>query len=139
VRVIRDRQTSKQVLRSHFDSSDPQVEQSRHFGFLRFATLQQAEDFMERNYPLLYLYGKGEEGGADAVKVHIAFSRERKGPLERDEPDWICKMVCGSNLCLLLITYCCSATSTISLPDFVAFDARLSKQVRIHTNRCKLY
>ena len=68
---------------------------------MRFATIEQAEEFMERNYPLLYLYGKGEEGGADAVKIRIAFSRERKGPQERDEPDWICKMVRDLTLCLL--------------------------------------
>jgi hypothetical protein len=48
---------------------------------------------MERNYPTLYLYGKDDTGGADAAKVRIAFSRERKGPQDRDEPDWICKMV----------------------------------------------
>ena len=69
------------------------AEQSRQFGFLRFITLQQAEDFMERNYPTLYLYGKDDTGGADAAKVRIAFSRERKGQQDRDEPDWICKMV----------------------------------------------
>jgi hypothetical protein len=48
---------------------------------------------MERNYPTLYLYGKDDTGDTDAAKVRIAFSRERKGPQDRDEPDWICKMV----------------------------------------------
>lgn len=84
---------------------------------------------MERNYPLLYLYGRGEEDGADAVKIRIAFSRERKGPQDRDEPDWICKMVCDIMLFLLPIIDRYSATSTTLLPDLVAFDVRLSKQV----------
>lgn len=72
--------------------AEHRAEQSRQFGFLRFATLQQAEDFMERNYPNLYLYGTGT-GGAEEAKVRIAFSRERKGPQDKDEPDWICKVV----------------------------------------------
>jgi hypothetical protein len=49
---------------------------------------------MDRNYPTLYLYGPGDAGGADAIKVRIAFSRERKGPQDRDEPDWTCRIVC---------------------------------------------
>jgi hypothetical protein len=84
---------------------------------------------MERNYPVLYLYGKGEEGGADAAKIRIAFSRERKGLQERDEPDWICKMVRDLTMCSLPIIDHYSATSTTLLPELVAFDVRPSKQV----------
>lgn len=55
---------------------------------------------MERNHPMLYIYSTSEEGSADAVKVRITFSRERKGPQDRDELDWICKIVCTYELVL---------------------------------------
>ncbi|EXJ70183.1 uncharacterized protein A1O5_06251 [Cladophialophora psammophila CBS 110553] len=74
VRVIRDKQTR----------------QSRRFGFLRFGKLQEAEDFMDRNYPIIYLYGDGNKSNGDASKVRITFSRERKDPRRSDDPDWIC-------------------------------------------------
>ncbi|KAK5035369.1 hypothetical protein LTS07_002806 [Exophiala sideris] len=74
VRVIRDRQTK----------------QSRQFGFLRFATLQEAEDFMDHNYPVLYLYGDSNKSNGDASKVRITFGRERKEPIRAEDADWIC-------------------------------------------------
>ncbi|KIW88715.1 uncharacterized protein Z519_10761 [Cladophialophora bantiana CBS 173.52] len=74
VRVIRDKQTR----------------QSRRFGFLRFGTLQEAEAFMDRNYPIIYLYGDSNKSNGDASKVRITFSRERKDPRRSDGPDWIC-------------------------------------------------
>ncbi|KIW73176.1 hypothetical protein, variant [Phialophora macrospora] len=74
VRVIRDRQTK----------------QSRQFGFLRFSTVQEAEEFMDRNYPTLYLYGDDSQSNGDASKVRIAFGRERKDPIRSDDADWIC-------------------------------------------------
>jgi hypothetical protein len=68
-------------------------EQSRHFGFLRFATIDDAEAFMSRNYPTLYLYGKDDHAttGEDA-KVHISYGRERKEN-RSDESDWNCSAV----------------------------------------------
>ncbi|EXJ64385.1 hypothetical protein A1O7_00721 [Cladophialophora yegresii CBS 114405] len=74
VRVIRDRQTK----------------QSRQFGFLRFSTLAEAEEFMDRNYPTLYLYGDDNKSKGDASKVRIAFGRERKDQVRSDDADWIC-------------------------------------------------
>jgi hypothetical protein len=67
---------------------------------------------MERNYPLLYIYSQGDDGGSDAVKARITFSRERKGPQDRDEPDWICKMVCVLLLWFRISTDRSSAIST---------------------------
>ncbi|KAH0844176.1 hypothetical protein AYO21_11532 [Fonsecaea monophora] len=74
VRVIRDKQTK----------------QSRRFGFIRFGAVQEAEAFMDRNYPILYLYGDNNKSNGSAAKVRITFSRERKDPRRTEEPDWIC-------------------------------------------------
>ncbi len=75
--------------------ADPaETEQSRQFGFLRFATLQEAEDFMDRNYPTLYLYGDSNKHNEDASKVRIAYGRERKDQIRGDDVDWICGNVC---------------------------------------------
>lgn len=72
------------------------TEASRQFGFLRFATLQNSRAFVERNYPMIYLYGStaaGDDG--EAAKVRIAFSRERddRDRLEKAEGEWTCKIV----------------------------------------------
>ncbi|EXJ92496.1 hypothetical protein A1O3_01048 [Capronia epimyces CBS 606.96] len=72
------------------------AEQSRQFGFLRFSTLRQAEDFMDRNYPVLYIYGDNDNSNGTASKVRIAFGRERKDPIRSDDADWICA-VCNVN------------------------------------------
>ena len=69
---------------------------SRGFGFLRFPTLDEAKAFVERNYPMIYLYGNNLADGDDSVaKVRIAFSRERddRSRGERPEGEWICKIV----------------------------------------------
>ncbi|KAI9877440.1 MAG: hypothetical protein M1830_003897 [Pleopsidium flavum] len=79
VRVIRDRHTKV----------------SRQFGFLRFATLQNSRAFVERNYPMIYLYGStSAEDDGEAAKVRIAFSRERddRDRSERAEGEWTCKI-----------------------------------------------
>ena len=96
VRVIRDRQTSESQEYTLFRDNPANVvdpEQSRQFGFLRFSALQEAEVFMDRNYPTLYLYGDNNKSNADASKVRIAFGRERKDPGRGDDAEWICANV----------------------------------------------
>jgi len=49
---------------------------------------------MDRNYPILYLYGDGSKSNGDASKVHIAFGREKREATNRsDDEDWICAVV----------------------------------------------
>ncbi|MCJ1473492.1 hypothetical protein MMC13_002143 [Lambiella insularis] len=79
VRIIRDRQTKN----------------SRGFGFLRFPTVEKSKAFLERNYPIIHIYGKGSaDGDEQAAKVRVAFSRERddKSRVERPEGEWTCKI-----------------------------------------------
>ena len=74
------------------------AETSRGFGFLRFSSLEKAKKFMERNYPMIYLYGNGSSDGDEqaAAQVRIAFSRERddRGRSEKADGEWTCKIVC---------------------------------------------
>lgn len=95
VRVIRDRQTSMPYPTSTSWNSELMVcaEKSRQFGFLRFSNLQEAEDFMDRHYPTLYLYGDDSNTNGKASKVRIAFSRERKDQNRVEDADWICAFV----------------------------------------------
>ena len=69
-------------------------EQSREFGFLRFSTVEDAQAFMDRNYPILYLYGDSSKANGDPnePKVRISFGRERKEN-RSDEADWNCSSV----------------------------------------------
>ncbi|KAG2024685.1 hypothetical protein GB937_003382 [Aspergillus fischeri] len=77
VRVIRDRQTKK----------------SRQLGFLRFRNLDFARDFMDRNFPSIYLHGPNAGNNDKGTKVRIAYSREREDRTRaRAEGDWTCKM-----------------------------------------------
>ena len=51
---------------------------------------------MERNSPMIYLYGPSStDGDNEAAKVRIAFSRERddRNRGEKAEGEWICKIV----------------------------------------------
>ncbi|KAI9784494.1 MAG: hypothetical protein M1816_000814 [Peltula sp. TS41687] len=83
VRVIKDRQTGL----------------SRQFGFLHFISVGAARDFLEQNYPSVYLYGNGTGNrkgsrGDQATKVRISFCRERD---DRDrggktEDEWECQV-----------------------------------------------
>ena len=98
VRVIRDRQTSKynsyEAVSRIADRAD--LEASRGFGFLRFSTVEKSRAFLERNYPIIHLYGKGSADGDDqAAKVRVAFSRERddRGRADKAEGEWACKIV----------------------------------------------
>ena len=101
VRVIKDRQTSMHTQYKDFifvfgKVTDPCSEVSRGFGFLRFPTLEEAKAFLERNYPMIYLYGRSSTDIDDeAAKVRIAFSRERddRGRGEKADGEWTCKIV----------------------------------------------
>lgn len=71
-------------------------EASRGFGFLRFPDVEKAKAFVERNYPMIYLYGNSSTDSDDqAAKVRIAFSRERddRNRGEKAEGEWTCKIV----------------------------------------------
>jgi hypothetical protein len=55
---------------------------------------------MERNHPLLYLYGDSSFTGSDeAAKVHIAYTREKHDHSEKAEGEWICKVVSAASSC----------------------------------------
>ena len=72
------------------------AEVSRGFGFLRFSALEKAKAFVERNYPMIHLYGNGSsDGDEQAAKVRIAFSRERddRARNEKADGEWTCKIV----------------------------------------------
>ncbi|KAL9600566.1 MAG: hypothetical protein Q9219_003112 [cf. Caloplaca sp. 3 TL-2023] len=77
VRIIRDRQTKI----------------SRGFGFLRFPSSENSRNFLERNYPTIYLYPKESTGNnSQAAKVRIAFSREKHDlPRGDKEGEWTCR------------------------------------------------
>ena len=63
---------------------------------MRFPTLEKSKAFLERNFPMIYLYGKGTTDSDDqGAKVRIAFSRERdeRSRLEKAEGEWTCKIV----------------------------------------------
>lgn len=98
VRVIRDRQTST-TLRSmiHVRRLAKLIsEASRGFGFLRFPNIEDSKAFVERNYPMIYLYGNCSSNNDDqAAKVRIAYSRERddRSRGEKAEGEWTCKIV----------------------------------------------
>ena len=71
-------------------------EASRGFGFIRFPSLEDSKSFVERNYPMIYLYGNGSSNNDDqAAKVRIAFSRERddRSRGEKADGEWTCKIV----------------------------------------------
>ena len=49
---------------------------------------------MERNRPLLYLYGESSNENEEPAKVRIAYTREKHELAQnRAEGDWICKVV----------------------------------------------
>src|SRR5438034_5975635 len=71
---------------------------SRQLGFLRFRTLDDSREFMERNFPTIYLYEKDlSHADSRGAKVRIAYSREREDRNRvKAEGEWTCKIV--SNL-----------------------------------------
>ena len=63
---------------------------------MRFPTVEKSRAFLERNYPMIYLYEKGAaDGDNQAAKVRIAFSRERddRSRTEKADGEWTCKIV----------------------------------------------
>ncbi|KAI9662113.1 MAG: hypothetical protein M1831_002809 [Alyxoria varia] len=99
VRVIRDKKTGNSLsfesainfgYASAGAKSSLETGHSRQFGFLRFASVEEATAFMDQNFPMIYLYGSTSgEKDAQAAKVRIAFSKEREN---REKPDdgWTC-------------------------------------------------
>ncbi|EAS31865.1 RNA-binding protein [Coccidioides immitis RS] len=98
VRVIRDRQTKI----------------SRQLGFLRFPSLDASRDFLERNYPAIYLYGdSSSHDDGRGVKVRIAYSREREDRNRgRAEGEWTCKICTLVNYATRQRCFRCQAVRT---------------------------
>ncbi|EER42024.1 RNA-binding protein [Histoplasma capsulatum H143] len=96
VRVIRDRQTKI----------------SRQLGFLRFPTIDDSREFLERNFPTIYLYGDNQSHTNErGTRVRIAYSREREDRNRiKAEGEWTCKM-------------------SITRPDSAVSDAKQFEQV----------
>ncbi|WEW60280.1 hypothetical protein PRK78_005765 [Emydomyces testavorans] len=100
IRVIRDRQTSESLPvatppEMYLLTSPKEI--SRQLGFLRFQSLDASRDFLERNFPTIYLYGNGASNTDNrGVKVRIAYSREREDRNRvRAEGEWMCNIVSG--------------------------------------------
>ena len=139
VRVIRDRQTSTTIpsvtwLRRHTDVIS---EASRGFGFIRFPTLGDSKAFVERNYPMIYLYGNGSSDNDDqAAKVRIAYSRERddRSRGEKAEGEWTCKIVRNTQTGRICgITKAFSAHLSTSQAVRNATGVRHRRSVRVRT------
>ena len=76
--------------------ADWRAELTRGFGFLRFSTFDESKAFVEKNYPIIILYGSGSaDNDSEAARVRIAYSRERDDRSRGDKPDgeWTCKIV----------------------------------------------
>jgi len=86
---------------------------------------------MERNHPLLYLYGDSSSTGSDeAAKVRIAYTREKHDhSSEKAEGEWICKVVSAPSSCFVRGAYQFSAISTTLLLASDASGAKLSELV----------
>lgn len=53
-----------------------------------------SRDFLERNYPTIYLYGNPDsDKDAEPANVRIAFSRERPGRDRPADSEWKCRSV----------------------------------------------
>lgn len=88
-----------------------ELEISRQIGFLRFPSLDESREFIDRNFPFIHLYGKSSKNGDRAAKIRIAFSKEREDRRSKAEGEWICQNVCcgAGSLCfntILTITQC---------------------------------
>ncbi|RMZ92213.1 hypothetical protein DV736_g519, partial [Chaetothyriales sp. CBS 134916] len=99
VRIIRDRQTKR----------------PRGFGFLRFGSLDDAQAFMARHQPVLYLYGDSDSNRAhtdpDSARVRISYGRERKEG-RAEEADWTCSSCHVNNFAARTRCFSCQTART---------------------------
>ncbi|KAL9129993.1 MAG: hypothetical protein Q9217_001715 [Psora testacea] len=60
----------------------------------RFPTFEESRAFMERSYPMIYLYGSNpSDNDREPAKVRIAYSRERdERRADRPDGEWTCKI-----------------------------------------------
>ena len=85
VRVIRDRETGK----------------SRGFAFVRFVTLDVAQEWVTKHFPTIVI---------DEFNVHIEFSRKT----ESDDADWICSLCRTQNFKRRDACFHCNSPKTAS-------------------------
>ncbi|KAG5291240.1 RNA-binding protein [Histoplasma capsulatum G186AR] len=114
VRVIRDRQTKI----------------SRQLGFLRFPTIDDSREFLERNFPTIYLYGDNQSHTNErGTRVRIAYSREREDRNRiKAEGEWTCKMCSIVNYATRQRCFRCQAVRAdfVQLPPGVANPPRVA-------------
>lgn len=85
-------------------------EVSRGLGFLRFGSIEESRDFLERNYPYIYFYGPTAGNDDRATKVRIAYSREREDRARaKAEGDWTCRMCAVVNFATRPKCFRCNA------------------------------
>ncbi|KAK2829847.1 hypothetical protein FQN49_007198 [Arthroderma sp. PD_2] len=125
VRVIRDRQTKI----------------SRQLAFIRFPTVDDSREFLEQNFPAVYLYGKGASTDGQGAKVRIAYSREREDRNRgRGDGEWTCINVSLIHLPLplwldimFMLKWVRSARLSTMQAANGAFAARRQSQVCVYT------
>ncbi|PGH00049.1 hypothetical protein AJ79_08320 [Helicocarpus griseus UAMH5409] len=114
VRVIRDRQ----------------MKISRQLGFLRFHTIDESREFLERNFPTIYLYGNSASHTDDrGTRVRIAYSREREDRNRiKAEGEWTCKICAIVNYATRQKCFRCQAprSDASQLPPGVANPPRFA-------------
>lgn len=72
----------------------PGLGKPRGFAFVRFATIEEAEDFLDANHPSIYIYGDNPNGSTSQnAKVRITYGRDRTSNERVQETDWTCRVV----------------------------------------------
>jgi hypothetical protein len=96
VRVTRKKGPSKIAFAKTGSILSIAADKGRNYGFLRFPSMEEAEIFMDRNYPSIYLYGDSSKtpGKPGDAKVRISFGKEKRDN-RSDDMDWICPTVCN--------------------------------------------
>lgn len=69
------------------------TELSRQLGFLRFPTIEQSREFVQKNHSGIHFYGPSAGPNDRSTKVRIAYSREREDRGRPKGEDWTCRMV----------------------------------------------